>query len=249
MNQKGYASIAVAILISILGLVLYNSVQNSTRTFLAETFRYRARLDAESAIDVFAGELYKAFILGHPVAEGLNGLRYRSSGIINHNGLSLFSPAPNRICFQRSIGGSSVDPICIQLPNDLLVKNLNSETGIEMAFNEDRKIELPLSDLATALVAQAAQALMIPEAVAQVRDPWDPGLAAFAGINIPVTRNFDPAFRNTYSEKNCTDASHQCLKIQFCVRLRGDCRADATTNEFIKQTYVFEKPPTTQLRN
>lgn len=245
MNQKGYASIAVAVLISVLALVLYNSVQNSTRTFLAETFRYRARLDAEAAIDVFAGELYRAFIMGGSMAEGVNNPRYRTTDLIVHNGVSLYSPAPSRICFQRSIVAGKVDPICVQLPQDLFVKSLNREEGIELVYEGIPKVDIPFSELARGIAAQTARDLSIPAAEAQVQDPWDPGLNAFSALNVPVARNFDLSFQRDYSRKNCTDPAHLCLKIRFCVRLQGQCSPE----ELIRQTYVFERPPATQLRN
>jgi hypothetical protein len=251
MNQKGFATFAVAILISIVGMILYSSIQNSTASFLSEVFKLRAKIDAEIAIETFAPQLYRAYVYAQDLPETLNGYKYPDvnvgeiKAVPSIGGISLYFP--EEICYNRYIS-TLKDPICIKIPDNFFVKVKNKEEiTIVMEPTKDMVEDARLNlEAGKAVALRMLKKIFIEEAEAQVSDPWDPGLGAFSTLpNFTASGNFDAEFQRDYSSFACANTTKvDCLKIKFCVRYKQKCTKD---EEFVKQTFVFEKPPKTQL--
>jgi hypothetical protein len=251
-SSRGYAAIGVTMVIVSLMTILYMIIGDQIVLFKKQEVSHRARLDAESAINVFGTGLYRAYVLGSELPESINGDRYRDNHLYDYNSIKIYAPDPRGICFERTIAGSAY-PICITLPNDLVVKRIDRDplesSTYEVALNvsADDSAPFDLAFLAGKAALALKEAIRLPRAQALRSEPWDPGAAGLNAITFNVNRSFGGTFPALYTNQNCSNTTTiDCVKIKFCVRLAQNCRTD---QDYIVQTYVFTRPPRSQLEN
>jgi hypothetical protein len=250
-GSRGFATIGITAVIIALMTFLYMIIGDQIVLFKKQEVTQRARLDAETAINVFGSGLYRAYVLGSEMPEAISGQRYRATNLHDYKSIKIYAPEPRKICFDRAVAGTAY-PLCITVPDDLVVKSIERDPAEGSTY----QVALDSSGGPTPfdfafLVDRAAMALKtaigVPTAHALRGDPWDPGTAGLNAINFSVSRSYGGDFPELYSSQNCSNTTTvDCVKIKFCVRLLEHCKSE---QDYIIQTYVFTRPPRTQLEN
>jgi hypothetical protein len=259
-RQGGFATLAMVIAIIVFFFIVLLSLQRQTILFAKRHVEVKTYTDAINAIEVFAQPLYRTYVLGSQIApnNATLGKRYRESDLVTYTNssgteLKLFAPSNQKICSYRSLPNGKVEPLCVKLPNDLLVSRIADDNTIEVARAQDLKDVwkdrlMNGAETAVALLRHTVEAIRLPEAQAQTPSSVsDPGNGALSDLSFNVARNFDTAFSTHYSNHHCLNtAEFDCVKIRLCMKLGQAC---SVPEDYIIQTYIFDKPPKSQLKN
>lgn len=247
-NNRGVAILLFVFAMSIVVYILTLSIQSKIDNTLALRAKSKALNDVQIAIDQFAVGLKRAYDLGTeaPSSFGLSmktpttTFNQLSSGPIHFyipatelsaGALSGVSTSVNQICVNRfdmfdflAAGSSLNKPICLEIPTDLFAL---------LKFFEKKAY------------AQST--------VESIYDPGDALVTAFSGVSVSGVNPGVPNFRNRYfGQLDCptanadTNSRFFCLNVKICPKLGGDS-ASCLDEEFVKQTYVFFRPPKVSL--
>ena len=84
-NEKGYAALAITLIIAVVALTMVSSLQNQVHLFTKGLVRARALSEAQFAIESFGLKVREAYIQARPVPEAVSaGITYKKDTDATH---------------------------------------------------------------------------------------------------------------------------------------------------------------------
>ncbi len=249
-NNKGQTTVALVIVVGLIAFILMSNLQKQTLFVVKKVIEMKVQAEGESAINDFALQLYNAYIQAAVVPDALQlgSLRLSTPSVSYPTTLDPkdnldFYLNGNKLCAARMRLISNNLDICINLPADF-VTLLERQQQYHNATPENQFYVVNIlkrSFSVSKAWAQTQPAMALSRPDASLAPP-------LSTVNrTPTTAEYD-LFKSQYDQYNCDNPALPsriaCVKIQICLKISG-CATDA---EKIKQTFVFLRNPTTQLR-
>ncbi len=258
---KGYVVISLAVVMSLLALILFTSIQNQVRLFSVSLIKAKVVSEAQFGVEAIAEEIYKAYVNASVKPHGVQPdvapfpliplATYKrpqdptdpvefhpvkSTG--RTTDVFLFYQG-NEICFKRPINSNFSDmtpPICVRLPTDFLAQN--------------KDLDLTWKEYSAFFLYYIQQAVSLPAAVAQT-NLSDPGTAALTALSFDLEFQANEVnFVRDYVSLRCdgSNPNVDCFRFRLCLRIiRSTCDEGNGNERFAIQTIVVNRPPQTTL--
>lgn len=259
-NSKGLFIIGLTLVSGLVAFIFISATSSKMANYSELNAQSKVLLDAQMAIDKFAFDLKKAYDLATPPPDSQGGdasaVIYSATAtwpLSETENIKFYLPnGDNKVCVSRSdardaeflIAGTQVNKICVLVPGDLFARVEDNQLYVDFRWEETQARPSYLERMQL-----LSKFFKISSATAAAGAIYEPDIPSGQGVVslVNVNRDGDAIFQMRYGSHRCdlNLNSQFCININICVKYGGACSSE----EYIKQTYVFARVPEKSMSN